>query len=208
MMPARECGMQNESVQDLGVRTKQYALRIIKCYGALSRNVVAQVLGRQLLRMTKPLVISDSANFDEGPAEVVEEPGEVVGAGQFVFGGTALLGAAGLITGNAEALHTAKDLAVALTATSAAVWALKYTTHRERPDGSNHYSFPSGHTAVAFAAASVIDKRYGGVAGWGAYTAAALAGEARIADNHHYLSDVVAGAILGTVIGHLVAHAP
>ena len=42
--------MQNESVQDLGVRTKQYALRIIKCYGALSRNVVAQVLGRQLLR--------------------------------------------------------------------------------------------------------------------------------------------------------------
>lgn len=146
--------------------------------------------------------------MDEGPGEVIEEPGEVAGAGQFVFGGTAVLGAIGLVTGNAEALHTAKDLAVALTATSAAVWALKYTTHRERPDGSNYYSFPSGHTAVAFAAASVIDKRYGGVAGWGAYTAAALAGEARIADNHHYLSDVVAGAVLGTVIGHLVAHAP
>ena len=146
--------------------------------------------------------------IDEGPGEAMEEPGEVVGAGQFVFGGTAVLGAVGLITGDREAVHTAKDLAVALTATSAAVWALKYTTHRERPDGSNHYSFPSGHTAVAFAAASVIDKRYGGIAGWGAYTAAALAGEARIADNHHYLSDVVAGAVLGTVIGHLVAHAP
>lgn len=147
-------------------------------------------------------------SMDEGPGEAMEEPGEVVGAGQFVFGGTAVLGAIGLVTGDKEALHTAKDLAVALTATSAAVWALKYTTHRERPDGSNHYSFPSGHTAVAFAAASVIDKRYGGIAGWGAYAAAALAGEARVADNHHYFSDVVTGAVLGTVIGHLVAHAP
>jgi hypothetical protein len=101
-------------------------------------------------------------SMDEGPGEVMEEPGEVAGAGPFVFGGTAILGAAGLITGSPGATQTAKDLAVALTLTSGAVWALKYTTQRERPDGSNHYSFPSGHTAVAFAAASVIDKRYGG----------------------------------------------
>ena len=147
-------------------------------------------------------------SMDEGPGEVMEEPGEVAGAGPFVFGGTAILGAAGLVTGSPGVTQTAKDLAVALTLTSGAVWALKYTTQRERPDGSNHYSFPSGHTAVAFAAASVIDKRYGGAAGWAAYGAAALAGEARVADNHHYFSDVVAGAVIGTVIGRLVAHAP
>ena len=152
--------------------------------------------------------VIEPGDEDRIPGEVIEVPGEVAGAGSFVFGGTAVLAAGGLITGNAAALHLAKDLAVALTATSGAVWILKYTTHRERPDGSNHYSFPSGHTAVAFAAASVIDKRYGGLAGWGSYAAAALAGEARVADNHHYFSDVVAGAVLGTVIGHLVAHAP
>jgi membrane-associated phospholipid phosphatase len=152
--------------------------------------------------------VIEPGDEDRIPGEVIEVPGEVAGAGSFVFGGTAVLAAAGLITGNAEALHTAKDLAIALTATSGAVWFLKYTTQRARPDGSNHYSFPSGHTAVAFAAASVIDKRYGGIAGWGAYAAAALAGEARVADNHHYLSDVVAGAVLGTVIGHLVTRAP
>jgi four helix bundle protein len=42
--------MQNESRSDLTLRTKQYALRIIKCYTALPRNVVAQVIGRQPLR--------------------------------------------------------------------------------------------------------------------------------------------------------------
>ena len=152
--------------------------------------------------------VIEPGDEDRIPGEVIEVPGEIAGAGSFVFGGTAVLAAAGLITGNDAALHTAKDLAVALTVTSGAVWILKYTTHRERPDGSNYYSFPSGHTAVAFAAASVIDKRYGGLAGWGSYAAAALAGEARVADNHHYFSDVVAGAVLGTVIGHLVAHAP
>jgi four helix bundle protein len=49
-MQNEECRMQNESAQDLGVRTKQYALRINKCFSALPRETVAQVLGRQLLR--------------------------------------------------------------------------------------------------------------------------------------------------------------
>ena len=35
---------------DLKTRTKQFALRIITLYGALPNSVVAQVLGKQLLR--------------------------------------------------------------------------------------------------------------------------------------------------------------
>jgi four helix bundle protein len=43
--------MQNEEKpDDLRVRTKQYALRVIKCFSALPKETVAQVLGRQLLR--------------------------------------------------------------------------------------------------------------------------------------------------------------
>ncbi len=43
--------MQNEdSTADLRLRTKRYALRIIRCYVSLPKTAVAQVLGRQLLR--------------------------------------------------------------------------------------------------------------------------------------------------------------
>jgi membrane-associated phospholipid phosphatase len=141
---------------------------------------------------------------DSGPADVAEEPGEVSGSGPVVFGGTAAFAAYGLAFHDSGALRTSRDLAAALALTSVGVWAFKFTTHRERPDGSNAYSFPSGHAATAFAAATVIDRRYGGVVGWAAYGAAALAAEARVADSHHYLSDVVAGAIMGHFIGRFV----
>jgi len=36
--------------QDLRKRTKDYALRILKLYGALPKTTVAQVLGKQILR--------------------------------------------------------------------------------------------------------------------------------------------------------------
>ena len=36
--------------QDLRTRTKQFALRIIRLYGALPNRVAAQVIGKQLLR--------------------------------------------------------------------------------------------------------------------------------------------------------------
>lgn len=141
---------------------------------------------------------------DEGPGFLVEEPGEATGGATLLFGGTAALAAEGLALHKHGSLETAKDLGLALAATSGFVTLLKLATHRERPDRSDDLSFPSGHTAVAFAAATVIDRRYGGVAGWLAYAAAAAAGEARLADDHHYLSDVVAGALIGRLIGRLV----
>lgn len=36
--------------RDLRVRTKQFALRIIRLYSALSKKTVAQVIGKQVLR--------------------------------------------------------------------------------------------------------------------------------------------------------------
>ncbi len=39
-----------EGNRDLRLRTKQYALRIIRLYAALPTSTVAQVLGKQLLR--------------------------------------------------------------------------------------------------------------------------------------------------------------
>ena len=81
----------------------------------------------------------------------------------------------------------------------AQVWtqALKYTVRRERPDGSGHVSFPSGHSASAFATAFVLNNHYGWKAGLPAYVAAGIVATSRIRSNKHYLSDVVFGAAMG-----------
>ena len=145
---------------------------------------------------------------DTTPAAMVEVPGEVFGAAPFLLGGTALLAADGVAFKHPKSLQTAKELGLAMGASTLVGWSIKLVTQRERPDGSNHYSFPSGHAAVTFAAATVIDRRYGGAAGWLAYGAATLASEARVADDHHYLSDVVAGAIIGRLIGRFITRNP
>lgn len=82
--------------------------------------------------------------------------------------------------------------------------AIKYASHRLRPDGSDHLSFPSGHTSNAFAWATVANHYYGPEAGAPAFLAAGLIGVGRMEKNAHYLSDVVAGATLGILIARTV----
>ena len=65
------------------------------------------------------------------------------------------------------------------------------------------YSFPSGHATGAFAFASVIATHYDSA--WvdvTAYGIAGLVGVARIEQDAHWTSDVVAGALIGGLIGH------
>lgn len=79
---------------------------------------------------------------------------------------------------------------------------LKNIVREPRPgDKESKVSFPSGHTATAFAFASVIGADYGW--GWGvpAYALAAFVGFSRMNDNQHYFHDVVGGATLGISYG-------
>lgn len=91
------------------------------------------------------------------------------------------------------------------------VYFLKQTTHVMRPDGSNEHSFPSGHTATAFMTATMLTKEYGHKSPWigiGAYSAATATGMMRMANNKHWLSDVLTGAgigILSTEMGYYLA---
>ena len=90
-----------------------------------------------------------------------------------------------------------KELTYTLGSTLAATTALKSLIHEQRPDGSGNDSFPSGHTAIAFAAARFIDKRYAPEASPYLYAAAGLTALARVKADKHYTKDVVVGAALG-----------
>ena len=67
-------------------------------------------------------------------------------------------------------------------------------------------SFPSGHTTVAFAAATVfaMEYKHSIVIPIIAYSAATLVGLSRITENKHWATDVFAGAALGYVTGRQV----
>jgi membrane-associated phospholipid phosphatase len=59
-------------------------------------------------------------------------------------------------------------------------------------------SFPSGHAAVAFAAVTPFAQEYD--APW-LYGVAALGAAGRVANRQHFVSDVVAGSVVGYVMG-------
>jgi len=80
------------------------------------------------------------------------------------------------------------------------VMLLKNTTHELRPDGSDYHSFPSEHTAQAFAAATFLSEEYKYRFKWmpyAAYGVASSIGLLRVANNKHYISDVLVGAGIG-----------
>ena len=78
--------------------------------------------------------------------------------------------------------------------------ALKAMINEERPDHSDNKSFPSGHAAIAFAAARSIDKEFRNESIWipiAGYAAATALGIERVASDRHHWYDVAAGAAIG-----------
>ena len=82
-------------------------------------------------------------------------------------------------------------------ATAGATFILKYSVKEWRPDRSNHHSFPSGHTAVTFATAAFVQRRYGWKLGIPAYALSTYVGWGRVFSKKHHWWDVLAGAAIG-----------
>ncbi len=104
-----------------------------------------------------------------------------------------------------KAALTAGTMLEALTLTEALTMGLKYTTRRRRPDGSN-FSFPSAHASGVFAMATVAEIYYGPWVGIPSYLVASLVSVSRLDANKHFASDVLAGAVLGSLMGWGTAH--
>ena len=88
----------------------------------------------------------------------------------------------------------------------ASVYAVKYLSNETRPNGQDNLSFPSGHTAQAFLAASIVHTEFRDKSQWygvGAYTIATSVAALRMINDKHWQSDVVAGAGFGILSAHL-----
>jgi hypothetical protein len=124
---------------------------------------------------------------------------------------------AGAVSGNDNAVQVAQDsIAASLIASGIITPAIKLAVGRSRPRqntgigyfkpfGNANASFPSGHTTEAFALASVIANHYEET--WvtcASYSVAGLVGIARTYHDAHFASDVVAGAMIGTLVGKSV----
>jgi hypothetical protein len=144
---------------------------------------------------------------DRKPLEHSYKAGDTIGSGYPEIGlGFALLGTGELI----EDKKLADTGAVSLEASlldGIATEALKLTARRRRPNNGNLNSFPSGHASITATFAASVSEMYD----WDLrlavplYAATAFVGASRIQANQHFLSDVVAGITVGTLVGTSVA---
>jgi len=80
---------------------------------------------------------------------------------------------------------------------------MKYGVARYRPGHGTH-SFPSGHAAIAFTGATLIERNSGELWGIPAYALAAFTGFERVEAGRHFPSDVLVGAAVGVLSAGIV----
>ena len=106
-------------------------------------------------------------------------------------------------------LHQTINIVIANAIMGGVVQTMKRTFKEERPDWSDNYSFPSGHTGTAFTNASLLFYEYKEANIWYAssgFLFATVTGALRIANNKHYTSDVLTGAGIGLGVGLAVSY--
>ena len=124
---------------------------------------------------------------------------------------------AGEIAGSGAIKGTVLRAGAAVALATGVSSALKYTVGRSRPDvaGTNiefrpfsgSASFPSGHTAAAFAlATAVADQTNDGWSDYLLYGAATVTALSRINNNRHWTSDVLIGGLVGHLSARWVSH--
>jgi membrane-associated phospholipid phosphatase len=177
----------------------------------LGRNFVGVFSGQNLVPFTVGVAATaTAAALDSRTTSLLQGKCEACGTTGATVGGAAIvplvgaLFAAGRFAPQGRFRSATYDFAQALVVNEAWTGILKYSVQRTRPDGSNNLSFPSGHTSSAFSLATVASRHYGWKVGVPAYVLASGIGLSRIEKDKHHLSDVLAGATLGFIVGRTV----
>jgi membrane-associated phospholipid phosphatase len=104
--------------------------------------------------------------------------------------------------------HYTRQIMLAEFILGVTVTGVKTWTKVMRPDGGSQNSFPSGHTAQAFASATLFADYFADDNPWlkaVAYLTATSVGVLRVMNNRHWVPDVIAGAGIGIVSAKLSA---
>jgi membrane-associated phospholipid phosphatase len=128
------------------------------------------------------------AHADNAIAKFASGPGTIL----YVATGTL----ASLIEDGPDSKEHAARTVDAVITTGLLTEVLKATVREKRPRSDSQTSFPSGHTSVAFAVAT-MESHYHPKQSLLWYGGAALIGASRVSLHEHYWHDVAAGAALG-----------
>jgi len=120
------------------------------------------------------------------------------------FGFAAAAYGLSLKIGDDKTYAFSKSLTQALTLNGLVTSGLKYAANDHSPNGEA-WAWPSGHTSSTATVAAVAWEYYGWQAGVPLYLLTGWVATGRLDDREHWLSDVIFGAVLGSVIGHSVA---
>jgi len=104
---------------------------------------------------------------------------------------------AGWLTRNQRMTNAGVDALESSVLASFVTKAGKKIARRERPNGSDNQSFPSGHATSAFAIATAIATDYRDKPAVPIIALATSVAVARVHENVHFPADVVAGALIG-----------
>lgn len=129
--------------------------------------------------------------------------GRIIGGVPVQMGGALATFAIGRMMNSPRATTVGADLFRAQALAQTMVFAGKLAVRRTRPD-EGRFSFPSGHTAISFASATVLHRDLGWKVGIPAYAVASYIAASRIQSRRHYLSDVAFGAAVGIMAGRAV----
>ena len=145
-----------------------------------------------------------------GPSasEAAFKPGAILGGAEFQFGASLATYGLGRLTGHSRLAQVGGNLLRAQIVAQTVTHGIKYSVRRMRPDGSTRNSFPSGHTSVTFASATVLQREFGWKGGLPAYAVATYIGWSRIEHKRHFASDVLFGAAIGLMAGRSIAIGP
>lgn len=108
----------------------------------------------------------------------------------------------GIYSANSKSIEASEHMFKASLYTLMATGALKTFIKEKRPGyPEDRASFPSGHSSMSFAFASVVASRNGWAYGSMAYGVATYISISRINDDWHYLHDVLVGMGIGASYG-------
>ena len=152
-------------------------------------------------RLSTRLRVAERPGFIRSCAAVLAHSGD----SWFWFAGLAVL----WLLGNVFWKHWALTILVSILILAAVVLAIKFTIRRRRPEGewgaiyrsTDPHSFPSGHAARVLLIAVLASGMGPGWLVLVLWIWAPLVALARTAMGLHYLSDVLAGGVLGVLAG-------